>query len=249
MREILSACALAAMLASPALAQDACGLDAIGGGIAVRAVDGRSFVLQDGREILLAGIEVPSGGETHLNQLLGGQNVTLRSAEAGPDRYRRLPAFATVSASKTLIQQALLTAGKARLGIRIGAPACAAALHAAERTARDSGVGLWADPVYSVRRADQGRALLGEVGRFAVVAGEVVSVRESGGTIYVNFGKRWSEALTVTILKRDERAFAEAGVTRAAMERSRLTVRGFIEERNGPRIAASRPEQIEIARN
>jgi len=31
----------------------------------------------------------------------------------------------------------------------------------------------------------------------------VLSVRESGGTIYMNFGRRWSQALTVTILKRE----------------------------------------------
>ena len=251
MREALLACVIAAALAGHARAQDGapCGEDAIAGGVVARVIDGRSFVLQDGREILLAGIEVPAGIRTDLADLLQGNPVTLRRAEAGPDRYNRVAAYAALEGDKTLIQQELLTSGKARLGARIGTPACAAALLAAERQARESGLGLWADPVYSVRRASAGRELLGEVGRFAVVRGEVVSVRESGGTIYVNFGRRWSEALTVTILKRNERAFADAGVTRAALEKGRLTVRGFIEERNGPRIEASRPEQIEIARN
>jgi hypothetical protein len=32
----------------------------------------------------------------------------------------------------------------------------------------------------------------------------VLSVRESGATIYVNFGRRWTEDFTVTILKRNE---------------------------------------------
>ena len=249
MRHVLLACAIAVALASPARAEEPCGLGALDGGIISRVIDGRSFVLQDGREILLAGIEVPAGARNALDPVIAGKTVTLRRAEAGPDRYSRLPAYATVAGSGTLLQHDLLAAGHARLGARIGPPACATALLAADRKARDSGVGLWADPVYSVRRATQGRELLAEAGRFTVVAGEVVSVRESGGTIYVNFGRRWSEALTVTILKRNERAFADAGVTRAALEKSRLTVRGFIEERNGPRIEASRPEQIEIARN
>jgi hypothetical protein len=89
--------------------------------------------------------------------------------------------------------------------------------------------------------------LLAEQGRFSVVAGKVASVRESGSVIYVNFGRRWSEALTVTISKRNERMFAAAGVQLKELQSRRLRVRGYIEERNGPRIEATRPEQIEIA--
>jgi hypothetical protein len=73
-----------------------------------------------------------------------------------------------------------------------------------------------------------------------------VSVRESGGTIYVNFGRRWSEALTVTILKRHERIFLAAGVEPKRLANRRVRVRGWIEERNGPWIEATRPEQIEL---
>ena len=39
----------------------------------------------------------------------------------------------------------------------------------------------------------------------------MLSVRESGGTIYVNFGRRWTEDFTVTVAKRNERTFADAG--------------------------------------
>ena len=77
--------------------------------------------------------------------------------------------------------------------------------------------------------------------------GKVWSVRESGGTIYMNFGRQWSQALTVTILKRNERMFAAAGIEPKRLENLRVRVRGWVEERNGPRIEATRPEQIEIA--
>jgi hypothetical protein len=89
--------------------------------------------------------------------------------------------------------------------------------------------------------------LVAERGRFTVVEGKVVSVRESGGTIYMNFGRRWSQALTVTILKRNERIFAAAGLDPKTLENRRLRVRGWVEDRSGPRIEATRPEQIEIA--
>ena len=75
----------------------------------------------------------------------------------------------------------------------------------------------------------------------------VVSVRDSGGTIYLNFGRRWSEALTVTILKQNVRSFAVAGIEPRTLEGRVIKIRGFIEVRNGPVIEASRPEQIEVA--
>ena len=85
--------------------------------------------------------------------------------------------------------------------------------------------------------------------RFAIVEGKVLSVRESGGTIYVNFGRRWSEDFTVTILKRIGAKFVAAGLDPKRLEGRRVRVRGFIEERGGPWIEATAPEQFEIADN
>ena len=126
-------------------------------------------------------------------------------------------------------------------------PACAAALWAAERTARIGRLGLWADPHYVMRRAERPAEILAERGRFALVEGKVQSVRESGATIYVNFGRRWSEDFTVTVLKRSERAFAASGLELKKLSGRQVRMRGFVEERGGPWIEATRPEQIEIA--
>src|SRR5205085_6890436 len=134
-----------------------------------------------------------------------------------------------------------------RVGTHVGSPTCAAELLAREQEARAAKLGLWADPYYVIVRAESGAELLAERGRFTVAEGKVLSVRESGGTIYMNFGRRWSDALTVTILKRHERIFAGAGVQPKALENRRLRVRGWVEERNGARIEAIHPEQIEVA--
>ena len=75
----------------------------------------------------------------------------------------------------------------------------------------------------------------------------MLSVRESGGTIYVNFGRRWSEDFTVTVPKRSEKTFIDAGLELKKLSGRRVRVRGTIEERGGPWIEAIRPEQIEIA--
>ena len=110
---------------------------------------------------------------------------------------------------------------------RVGDPACARALLAEEQAARAAKLGLWGEPVYVISKAEDPAEVLKQRGRFALVEGTVLSVRESGGTIYVNFGRRWSEDFTVTIAKRNERAFSAAGLepktlARPARARARM---------------------------
>jgi hypothetical protein len=83
------------------------------------------------------------------------------------------------------------------------------------------------------------------VGQFALVEGKVLSVRESGATIYLNFGRRWTRDFTVTILKRHRREFAAAGIDPKGLEGCPIRVRGWVEQRGGPVIDVVAPEQIE----
>src|SRR4029077_3249380 len=136
------------------------------------------------------------------------------------------------------VQADLLAGGFARVGGRIGTRECA--------TARKAKLGLWAISYYDLLDADNPADVQAKRGRFALVEGKVVSVRESGATIYVNFGRRWTEDFTVTILKRNERSFAAAGVEPKRLSGRRVRVRGWIEERGGPWIEGARPEQIEL---
>ena len=119
-------------------------------------------------------------------------------------------------------------------------------LLARERAARKAKLGLWAVSYYDSLDTDNPADVLAKRGRFALVEGKVVSVRESGATIYVNFGRRWTEDFTVTILKRNERSFAAAGLEPKRLAGRRVRVRGWIEQRGGPWIEATRPEQIEL---
>jgi len=248
-----------------ASAAPACQLQAAGSGRVTAVTDGRSFVIDDGRDIRLAAIEVPhmpAPGETGFRAATGlaarealemmvlGQQVALRrQGEAATDRYGRTMAFAFVtqgSVERSVVHD-LLGQGLARVGTAAGERACIRELLAQERAARDGKLGLWGEPGYWLMGAESGAALLAERGQFTLVEGKVLSVRESGGTIYMNFGRRWSEALTVTIPKRQERTFLAAGIAPKQLENRRVRVRGWIEERNGPRIEALRPDQIEVA--
>jgi endonuclease YncB( thermonuclease family) len=239
-----------------------CGGDVVARGSASRVIDGRTFALEDGREIRLAGIEVaplpgpqdadaaPGGTEARdaLATLLAAGEVVLKRAEIPSDRYGRMVAFAFVSRDgvEGLVEAELVAAGQARVAARVGSRDCAAELLRHENAARAAKLGLWANSYYGLLNAANPADVLAERGRFGLVEGKVVSVRESGATIYVNFGRRWTEDFTVTILKRNARSFSAAGLEPGRLAGRRIRVRGWIEERGGPWIEAARPEQIEL---
>jgi hypothetical protein len=177
------------------------------------------------------------------------RTVELRQNGAPADRYGRTLALAYVAGAEARrsVAHEMLARGFARVAAHIGDRACAEELLAQERSARRAKLGLWSEPYYVIVAADSAAELSAARGRFTLVEGKVWSVRESAGTIYINFGPRWGQALTVTISKRDESGFTAAGVAPKTLEARRLRVRGWVEERNGPRIDATRPEQIEIA--
>ena len=212
----------------------------------VRAASIEGIALEDGRMVRLAGIELGAAAE-----LAPGTAVTLKRLGAETDRYGRLQAhvFIDDNGTERWFQADLVARGLARVSSRVGGAACAKALLAHENSARAAKLGLWAEPVYVIAKAEDPAGVLESRGRFALVEGKVVSVRESGGTIYVNFGRRWSEDFTVTIAKRNERAFAAAGLVPKSLSGRRVRIRGWIEERGGPWVEAARPEQIEVLNN
>jgi endonuclease YncB( thermonuclease family) len=247
----------------------ACGGEEIARGTVNRIVDARTLVLDDGREVRLAAIEVPplpqatgtappkgAAAKEALAALAQDDDVVLRRADAASDRYGRVLAYAYTErdGDELFVQGEMIASGFARVGDRVGSRACAADLLKRENAARAAKLGLWADPYYEVLDAETPTDVLAQRGRFALVEGRVLSVRESGATIYVNFGRHWSEDFTVTVLKRNERNFTAAGLDLKSLEGRRVRVRGWVEERGaggsaggGPWIEAARPEQIETA--
>jgi endonuclease YncB( thermonuclease family) len=256
---VVGGCVNAAAQQQPASVP--CGGAEFARGTVSRVIDGNTFALDDGREVRLAAIDVPSldiptaggaGAKATLDALVGGDQIVLRKAEFPADRYGRLLAYAYAvrDGEEIFAQGEMIAGGFARVGDRIGNRSCAADLLGREKAARDGKLGLWADSYYHLLDAENPAEVLAQRGRFALVEGRVVSVRESGATIYVNFGRRWSEGFAVTVLKRNERNFNTAGVNLPALEGRRVRVRGWVETRGaaeGPEITADHPEQIELA--
>jgi endonuclease YncB( thermonuclease family) len=254
---LFSAASLEAQPARPA-----CGGATIATGEVARIVDGKTFVLADGREARLAAIEAPPvtpsdpneehaaiglAAKTALEAILLRKIVILRAAGPGFDRYGRLIAEAFVGRdAENWVQYEILTKGYALVAPGGDDATCVTFLRGVERRARASGLGLWGDPYSVMKEAQYPDDVLTELGRFALVGGKVISVNESGAVLYLNFGRRWTESFTVTVAKRNQRVFISAGLDPKQLAGREVEVRGWIEERGGPAIEASRPEQIEI---
>jgi endonuclease YncB( thermonuclease family) len=238
--------AATAMAAAPAAAAVGCSFAPQGAGRVSAVIDSRTFRLDDGREVRLAGIEFPttSSGKDALAALVAGREVTLHGDSDMPDRYGRQPAFAFVDQGN-LVQQALLAQGAALASAEVAELPCADLLRAAEAVARKAKRGIWAGSTV-IKNAESPGDILTRVGQFTVVEGRVRSVRQAGTTTYLNFGRRWTQDFAVTISRRMMAAFEGAGISLKSLETRQIRVRGWVELRNGPRIEASRVGQLEL---
>lgn len=237
--------AILALTPLAAAAESACGGKDVASGTVASIRDGRTLLLADGREVRLAAIETPANGAA-LAALAQGRTLTLKVGAEASDRYGRVVAFAVPEAATQSLQESLLAAGQARVSARIGGKSCAAALLTIEKQARAARRGLWADPNFAPLPADDYRRLRAETGHFVLVEGKVLSVRTSGATIYVNFGRRFTRDLSLTILRRLRAGFSAAGIEPGTLEGRRIRARGWLERRRGPIIAVDAPEQIEV---
>ena len=245
-RRLRLAFAVCALLAGGAFAQDVCKLTPVGTATVAAVRDGRTLSLADGRTLRLAGLDATGAGRAALQGLAAGKSLRLETLGADHDRYGRLVAFAYADGGKVSLQQALLAAGQARVGPRVGGRACAGALLKAEDAARASRLGIWADSRFLPINSANLARLRAETGRFALVEGKVLSVHPSGGTIYLNFGRRWTRDFSVIILRRLQRKFAATGIDPLQLAGRQVRVRGIVEMRRGPVIEAEVPEEIEL---
>jgi endonuclease YncB( thermonuclease family) len=240
------ACGFVPIAATPAMAA-ACAFAAQGEGRVATIIDARSFRLTDGRDIRLAGIEAPDAANrgAALSALVRDRDVTLHGEDDTPDRYGRQPAFVFLDGAENSVQAALLGQGEALVAANVTNKDCASALLAAEAGARAAKRGIWAGPAV-IKNAESPGDILAGNGRFMLVEGRVLSVRQAGATTYLNFGRNWTRDFAVTISRRVLPSLEAAGIAPKSLENRRIRVRGFIETRTGPRIDLVRAGQIEL---
>jgi endonuclease YncB( thermonuclease family) len=227
-----------------------CHFEQQGEGRVSEIIDGRTLRLHDGREVVLAGIEIAAvagkaTADMALASLVADRDVTLAGESDMPDRYGRQPAFVFIAQGDRPVQHALLAQGVVVASSTIVDKGCAGDLAAAERDARLAKRGVWAQAT-AIKNAESPGDILAAVGQFTLVEGRVLSVREAGTTTYVNFGRRWTQDFAVTISRRMMAVFDAAGISPKSFERRRILVRGFVERHGGPRIEVIRLGQIEV---
>jgi endonuclease YncB( thermonuclease family) len=249
MLSLLSA-GLSASAPYPSSAAPAC-FNPAAGTFHAEAADARSVRLADGRVLRLAGIEpftllLDEAGDAEeklkrrLAALVAGAELRVEIVDGEPDRYGRFPALAAIGDS--LLQEKLAGEGLA-LAFAAGDPLpCFERLLAAEAEARQQRRGLWSSATVADARPE---ALVSRIGRFAIFEGIILSVGTRPATTYLDFGRRWSEDVTIEIPAKDRDAFGgEAALER--LEGARIRARGFPVDKAGPMLPVRSPMQLEI---
>ena len=248
-------CAILIAAAGCVEARATCAFEVLKQGRVAAIIDARTFKLTDDQEVRLAGIELPGATAVAarrdlaaLSQLVLGRDVTLRGPSPKPDRYGRLIGLAFADDASNSIQSLLLDQGAVAFSGDVADSDnkdCARELLLHEAAARQARRGIWADAA-AIKNTERPDDILPWIGQFVVAEGKIASVREAGGTIYVNFGRRWTEGFAVTISRRMVKRFDAWGIALKTLENRTVRVRGFVEQRTGPRIELLGPGQIEL---
>ena len=233
------------------------------GGKVVQVTDGDTLVLDTGLVVRLIGTQAPKlplgregfptwplapEAKTALEALALNQPVRLGYGGEEVDRYERALAhvFVQTPQGEQWAQQAMVAQGLARVYSFPDNRQCLDLLLAAEGRARRGGLGIWSDPYYSVRAADRPDDLLARAGHYELVEGRVLLADHSSGRVYLNFGRFWKQDFTAVIEAAALRLFAEDGFDPLTLEGALVRIRGWVDDRDGPRIEVTHPEQIEV---
>jgi micrococcal nuclease len=256
----LAVVAIALSMSSPGVACD--GLRPGPKGIVTSVTDGDTVLLDNGLTVRLIGTQAPKlplgredfsawpkaeEAKSRLEAMVLGRAVEVRHGGAVRDRHDRVLGQMFVTAEPELwVQRQMVADGFARVYSFPDNRACLAELMAAETSARTMKLGIWADPYYTVRRADRPEALVERAGQYELVEGRVLLAEKASGRVFLNFGRHWKEDFTAVIDGRALRLFADSGLDPLVLEGALVRIRGWVDDRDGPRIEVTHPEQIEV---
>lgn len=254
---IIASFAIASQFVTGAVACD--GLRMAEGGRVVQV----TVVLDSGLVVRLIGTQAPKlplgregyatwplaqDAKTELEHLALNRVARLGYGGETVDRHGRALAhlFVETDQGEVWAQLHMIEHGLARVYSFPDNRKCLDQLFAGEARARVARLGIWADHYYSVRAADRPDDLISHVGQYELVEGRVLLADQNGGRIYLNFGRIWKEDFTAVIEAPALRIFAEAGIDPLALEGALVRIRGWVDDRDGPRIEITHPEQIEV---
>ena len=205
-----------------------------------KVLDADTVRMDDGQVVRLYGITakpIQPQATAFLEQWARGKNLTLQPATVPRDRHGRTLAK-LIDESGISAQAALVSAGMVRVYTLPDANAAIAdELLPLESAARTAQRGQW-NISFTIYSADN-TTIPNNI--YALVEGTVKNTATIKGTTYVNFGDDWKTDFALTMpaaLGKQLGAAGWAGKT--------LCARGWVQDKNGPMIAVSHKEQIEI---
>jgi micrococcal nuclease len=183
-----------------------------------------------------------------LSKLASGAEVEPRFGGGRSDRHGHALAqvFVASGEKRLWLQEELVAKGLARVYSFADNRACVAELLPRENEARAKRLGVWGSWAYRVQSADDAKRLGRLTHSYQLIEGTVLAVGEGGGRIYLNFAKDWRSDFTIGVERKDVSAFTAGGIDLKGLAGKRVRVRGWVEWRNGPMIAATHSEQIEL---
>ena len=247
---------LAAVLPAQARDLPARNPDAVTAARIVGVIDGDTVRIDTGAEVRLTGIQAPKlplgrpgfrawplaeRAKAALTRLADGETARLVYRGRKVDRWGRL--LAHVYIGETWLQREMVQTGMARVYTFADNRAGAAELYDAERAARAANAGIWALDWYRIRRPAD---LADSIGTFQIVEGTPLSTAVVHGRGFINFGTDWRTDFTISVPRSKMRLFRNVGAKMDRYKGRRLRVRGWLVKRNGPMIAVTHPEQIEV---
>jgi endonuclease YncB( thermonuclease family) len=231
-------CAASAEARPRAVADAAPDLPEIAAGTVASVEDGTTVTLADGRVLRLGGLLAPAAPLTRdrdapwpsaeaariaLADRVLGRPVSLRAADAAPDRHGRLVGQ-LIAADGAWIQAALVRQGADRVELGQATAPLAGPLLKAEADARRHRRGLWRLPIYAVRKPETLAAR--DTATFVLVEARVLSTAATHDATFLDFAEDWHHGFTVRL---PHRALEHAtGFDPAALEGRAVRVRGWL---------------------
>jgi endonuclease YncB( thermonuclease family) len=226
----------------------------------LEAASGDSLVDDTGQIYRLAGVKAPEiwdadsdykswpysvEAQQALSNLTAQHSVTFYCEKKSKDRKGAFTAHA-VRADDLWLQAELLKAGsvfylplpETEIGLED--------LRHFETQARTEKRGLWAFDSYQTMPANDLETLKGRFGYFSIVQGKVHDIAKVGDTIFINFDEDWRSDFTIEVSNRTARLFEKAGRDLFEIEGKAIEVRGWLDQKGGPRILLLAPSHLTL---
>lgn len=225
-------------------ARSSYGCGVMGGETRIAEVNNRLEIrLDDGRLTRLAGLDAASPAAARERLLAEGSGRPLKVAVLAPrpDRWGRwLVDLSAVDGAS--LSDDLLAHGLVRVKPEFETRGCEATRLAVEARGRRESLGIWNEPEAALDATDLAGLAAAGLG-LVVVEGIIRRVGSSRSRFYLDFAGR--DGFTVVVARKAETTFQRRGIALTTLAGHQVRVRGYIDNRFGPRIELADPWMIE----